>query len=71
MSLVFFFSKNINIIIVFKHFNWKQPKPIFLCLATRTNRTASVSADSFKIVTLITTSFLETLRHEKTDNIRH
>ena len=68
---MFFFLKNIYISNVYKHFKWKQPKLIFLCLAKRKNRTASVSADSFKMVMIAVTSFLETLRHEKTYNIRH
>ena len=40
----------------------------FLCLywlQEGTARTASVSADSFKMVTLTATSFLEKLKHEK------
>ena len=57
--------------IVYKHFKWKQQNLIFLYLATRTNRTASVSADSFEMVRLTATSYLQTLTHEKTDNIRH
>ena len=37
-----------------KHFN-------FLCLATRTNRTASASTDSFKMGTLTAASYHEEL----------
>ena len=38
---------------------------IIFCLATRTTRTSSVSADSLKMVTFTATSYPEKLRHGK------